>query len=127
MGRLLREGFIVCLLASCGSGHEATDRANAEKMATFIEAIGAAAEAGGTDCGKIAEGIEAVYAKDGAAMKELGPWLDSLDGNDARQATLAKAMMRRAQTIRPQLELVIQCEGDPRIAAAQARLKELMK
>lgn len=120
--------MIIAVAAACGSDRRAHDDAvNVDRIATFVEAIAAAVAAAGDDCGKIADGVEAVFRQREAEMKSLRAWFDETGRDEARTVRIGQALAPRMAAIRPQLESIVRCGDDPRMRAVETRMKALMK
>lgn len=125
LSRIAPPLFFALAVACGGPSKDEVDVENAGKMATFIEAIAAATKAGGTDCGKIADGVEAVFREHKATLSSLDGWFAEADRDEARKVRIGELMYPRLAAVRPQLESIVACGDDPRMKAVEARLKAL--
>ena len=126
LSRRLALVSVVMVVSSCGD-RSRNDAANTDRLAVVLEAIAGAAVAAGEDCGAMASAIEAVFRKQEAEMRAIGPWLDQLQDDEARQVKFAERLAPRMVAIRPQLVAITRCGDDPRMQEAQSRLKAMMK
>lgn len=122
-------GALILFVAMAACRGEAEKRvegldAQVDRLASFIETIAEAAATSGGDCGKMASDIEAVFVKHEAEMRALRTVLD--DADEKRAVEIGEKLMPRMKAIRPKLQMIVDCGEDPRMKAAQERLKALM-
>jgi hypothetical protein len=96
----------------------------AEKMVTMMEDLGNAVEKAGDDCGKMADGVEAVAKKyDLKAMKESA---EKMKGNKDEAEKMAKKYGDRMQKVMPKLLGMMKCADDPKMKAVNEKFQGMM-
>jgi hypothetical protein len=117
---LLSASLAVATLA--GTGCHKSDPA--EKMVTMMEDLGNAVDKAGDDCGKMADGVEAVAKKyDLKAMKESA---EKMKGNKEQAEAMAKKYGDRMQKVMPKLMGMMKCADDPKMKAVQEKFQGMM-
>lgn len=111
--------FSLALLGGCSKGGD-----SAEKMVTMMEDLGNAIEKAGDDCGKMAEGVEAVSKKyDFKAMKAEA---EKMKSDKAQAKQLEEKYGARMQKVMPKLMGMMKCAEDPKMKAVSEKLEGLM-
>ena len=106
------------LLAGCSKDDPA------EKMVKMMEDLGAAVDKAGDDCGKMADGVEAVAKKyDLKAMKESA---EKMKGDKAQAEAMAKKYGDRMQKVMPKLMGMMKCADDPKMKAVNEKFQGMM-
>jgi hypothetical protein len=96
----------------------------AEKMVKMMEDLGAAVDKAGDDCGKMADGVEAVAKKyDLKAMKESA---EKMKGDKAQAEAMAKKYGDRMQKVMPKLMGMMKCADDPKMKAVNEKFQGMM-
>lgn len=117
---LLSASLSALMLA--GTGCHKSDPA--EKMVAMMEDLGNAVDKAGDDCGKMADGVEAVAKKyDLKAMKESA---EKMKGNKEQSEALAKKYGDRLQKVMPKLMGMMKCADDPKMKAVQEKFQGMM-
>ena len=112
----------LALAMLAGTGCSKSDPA--EKMVAMMEDLGNAVDKAGDDCGKMADGVEAVAKKyDLKAMKEAA---EKMKGNKEEAEKLAKKYGDRMQKVMPKLMGMMKCADDPKMKAVQAKFQGMM-
>lgn len=107
-------------LIACKSNKEA----QVEKMVSMMEDMGNAIDKAGDDCGKMAEGLEAVTKKyDLAAMKSAA---ENLKGDKDEAKKIMEKYGDRMQKVMPKLMGMMKCGDDPKMKALESKLKGVM-
>jgi hypothetical protein len=117
---LLSASLTTLMLAGTGC-HKADP---AEKMVTMMEDLGNAVDKAGDDCGKMADGVEAVAKKyDLKAMKEAA---EKMKGNKDEAKKIAEKYGDRMQKVMPKLMGMMKCADDPKMKAVQDKFQGMM-
>jgi hypothetical protein len=95
-----------------------------EKMVTMMEDLGNAVEKAGDDCGKMADGVEAVAKKyDLKAMKESA---EKMKGDKDAAKKMAEKYGDRMQKVMPKLLGMMKCADDPKMKAVNEKFQGMM-
>ena len=117
---LLSASLSALMLA--GTGCHKSDPA--EKMVAMMEDLGNAVDKAGDDCGKMADGVEAVAKKyDLKAMKESA---EKMKGDKSQAEAMAKKYGDRMQKVMPKLMGMMKCADDPKMKAVQEKFQGMM-
>lgn len=117
---LLSASLSALMLA--GTGCHKSDPA--EKMVSMMEDLGNAVDKAGDDCGKMADGVEAVAKKyDLKALKESA---EKMKGNKEQAEAMAKKYGDRMQKVMPKLMGMMKCADDPKMKAVQEKFQGMM-
>ena len=117
---LLSASLTAVMLA--GTGCHKSDPA--EKMVSMMEDLGNAVDKAGDDCGKMADGVEAVAKKyDLKAMKESA---EKMKGDKSQAEAMAKKYGDRMQKVMPKLMGMMKCADDPKMKAVNDKLRGVM-
>ena len=95
-----------------------------EKMVNMMEDLGNAVEKAGDDCGKMADGVEAVAKKyDLKAMKEAA---EKMKGDKDAAKKMAEKYGERMQKVMPKLLGMMKCADDPKMKAVNEKFQGMM-
>ena len=127
VGTMTIRTVLVCALLAfapaCGkSGGDAT----MDKMLTMMEEMGKAVEAAGSDCGKMADGVQAVVTKYEGDLKGMKAYSESMKGDKAKAEELMKKYGDRMQKVMPAMMGMMKCAEDPKFKAVGEKLKGMM-
>lgn len=107
-------------LTACKSSKEE----QVEKMVTMMEDMGNVVDKSGDDCGKMAEGLEAITKKyDLASMKSAAEKLKA-DKDEAKK--IMEKYGERMTKVMPKLMGMMKCSSDPKMKALEDKLKGVM-
>jgi hypothetical protein len=95
-----------------------------EKMVNMMEDLGNAVDKAGDDCGKMADGVEAVAKKyDLKAMKEAA---EKMKGDKDAAKKMQEKYGERMQKVMPKLLGMMKCADDPKMKAVNEKFKDVM-
>ena len=97
-----------------------------DKMVSMMEDLGNAVDKSGGDCGKMADGVQAIadkYKDDLEAMKAAAQKAKS---DKDQKAELQKKYGDRIEKAMPKLMGMFKCADDPKMKAVEDKLKGLM-
>ena len=117
---------MLCAAITLGLGSACSKKDPAEKMVTMMEELGNAVDSANGDCGKMADGVQAVadkYKGDIDSFKELK---DKSKTDKDQQKALMDKYGDRIQKATPKLMGLMNCANDPKMKAVGDRLKGMM-
>jgi hypothetical protein len=122
---MMIRNLLVCSLLSlpllAGGCHKSDP---AEKMVSMMEDLGNAVDSAGGDCGKMADGVEAVANK--YDLKSMKAEAEKMKGDKANSEAMMKKYGDRMQKVMPKLMGMMKCADDPKMKAVQAKFDGMM-
>ena len=96
----------------------------AEKMVVMMEELANAVDGAKGDCGKMADGVEAVSKK--YDLKQMKADAEKLKGDKAQAEQLEKKYGDRMKKAMPKFMGMMACAEDPKFKAVSEKLKDVM-
>jgi hypothetical protein len=97
-----------------------------DTMVSMMEELGNAVDSANGDCGKMADGVQAVANKYEGDMKDMKAAADKMKGDKEQAAKLMKKYGDRMQKVMPKMMGMMKCADDPKMKAVNDKLKGLM-
>jgi hypothetical protein len=109
---------------ACSKGPDAM----MDKMLDMMDEIGNAVDAAGSDCGKMADGVDAVVKKHEGDLKDMKAFSEKMkkDEDKAKQEEMMKKYGPRLEKVMPKMMGMMKCAEDPKMKAVQAKLDGMM-
>jgi hypothetical protein len=123
MRNLLVTALLVLPLAA-GACKKNDSEATVEKMVSLMEDLGNVVDKSGDDCGKMADGVEAVVKK--YDLQALKASAEKIKGDKAESERLMKKYGDRMQKVMPKMMGMMKCADDPKMKAVNDKLRGVM-
>ncbi|NVB79733.1 MAG: hypothetical protein HOV81_15160 [Kofleriaceae bacterium] len=105
-------------------GCKSSNEAQVEKMVSMMEDMGNVVDKAGDDCGKMADGLEAITKKyDLEAMKSAA---EKLKGDKDEAKKIMEKYGDRMTKVMPKMMGMMKCSEDPKMKALESKLKGVM-
>jgi hypothetical protein len=117
----IRNAWIVAALALAPA---CSKKDPAEKIVSMAEDIGAAVDAAKGDCGKMAEGVEAVINK--YDMQELKAAGESFKQDKEKAKQMMEKYGDRMQKVMPKMMDMMKCASDPKMKELNEKMKGVL-
>lgn len=117
---------ILCAAITLGLGTACSKKDPAEKMVTMMEDLGNAVDSANGDCGKMADGVQAVADKYKGDIDSFKALKDKSKTDKDQQKALMDKYGDRIQKVMPKLFGMAKCADDPKMKEVSDRLKGMM-
>jgi hypothetical protein len=121
----IRNGLI-CVALAFAPGCSKSPDAMMDKMLDMMEEMGKAVESAGSDCGKMADGVDGVVKKYEGDLKDMKAMSEKMKGDKAKQEELMKKYGPRMEKVMPAMMGMMKCADDPKMKAVQKKLDGMM-